>query len=421
MLADSRATLLPGGRPLPARPLYLMLKGLLGFFTMLAFATYGLYVVRDANLTALELILVGTALEVSAFIFEVPTGVVADVYSRRLSVILSLLFNAVAFVVMGAVASFTFVFLGSFIWGFSFTFRSGALEAWLADEIGEDEAGRTYGPAQQVMLLGQLLGIPFGVAIATIDLQLPIVVSGCLFGVLGIAVAFVMSERGFTRGEVTGWGTVGRTAAAGIREVRGRPALMAIMAIAVIGGASSESLDRLNPLLLVEEVGLPGGAGADEALWFGFMQAGGLLGAIGLTNLSGRFTDPTRPRTLVTALLVFEAVLILAMVAFGTATVFVVALTAYLMTGWVRAAAEPLTLAWINRGLDPRSRATVLSLHGQSDALGQGVGGPVLGVVATFSTVRVALVSAGLLLLPALPIFASQLRGEEERASEAAD
>jgi len=408
--------MLPGGRPIPARPLYLWLKAALGFLTMLAFATYGLYVVREAELSALQLILAGTALEVSAFLFEVPTGVVADVYSRRLSVILSVAINAIAFVVMGLVANFWFIAGGSFIWGFAFTFRSGALEAWLADEIGEEEAALTYGPAQQVTLAARLLGIPFGVALATIDLQLPLLVSGALFAVLAVVLMALMTERGFTRGVVTGWSTVGRTAAAGIREVRGRPALIAIMAIAVIGGASSESLDRLNPLLFVDEVGLPGGGGANEAVWFGLIQAGALLGGIALTGLGGRFTDPRRARSLVTALLFFEAVLIAAMVVFGTATLFVLALGAYWVTDWVRAASEPLTLAWINRGLDPRSRATVLSLYGQADALGQGAGGPSLGLVATATNVRVALVAAGLLLAPALPIFAIQRRAPEEPA-----
>ncbi len=42
----------------------------------------------------LELVLIGTALEFSAFVFEVPTGVVADTYSRRASV-------AVGYALMG--------------------------------------------------------------------------------------------------------------------------------------------------------------------------------------------------------------------------------------------------------------------------------------------------------------------------------
>jgi len=386
---------------------------------MMAFATYGLYVVREAGLSPLQLILVGTALEVSAFLFEVPTGVVADVYSRRLSVVLSVLINGVGFLLMGAVASFGFIVLGSFVWGFSFTFRSGAFEAWLADEIGEEDAALTYGPAQQVMLAARLAGIPFGVALAAIDLQLPLIVSGVGFLAVGVWLTLVMTERGFSGGslegeDLTGWRTITRTAGAGVRAVRGRPVLIAIMAIAVIGGMSSESLDRLNPLLFVEEVGLPGGVGANEALWFGLIQAGALLGGIGLTALAGRLTDARRARSLVTALLAFEALLIVAMVTFGTATLFVVALVAYWVTDWVRNASEPLTLAWINRGLDPRSRATVLSLYGQSDALGQGAGGPAMGVLASVTSVRVALVAAGALLLPALPIFARQLATPEE-------
>ena len=39
------------------------------------------YQVEVAGLTPLELVMVGTAMEAAAFVFEVPTGVVADRYS----------------------------------------------------------------------------------------------------------------------------------------------------------------------------------------------------------------------------------------------------------------------------------------------------------------------------------------------------
>jgi hypothetical protein len=54
-----------------------------------------------------------------------------------------------------------------------------------------------------------------------------------------------------------------------------------------------------------------------------------------------------------------------------------------------------------------RSRATVLSLQSQADALGQTTGRPHEGVAT-------ATVAAGLLLLPALSIFATQLRGSDD-------
>ena len=44
------------------------------------FVVTSLYEATVAGLTPVQLILVGTALEISAFVFEVPTGVVADVF-----------------------------------------------------------------------------------------------------------------------------------------------------------------------------------------------------------------------------------------------------------------------------------------------------------------------------------------------------
>ena len=419
--AARRETLLSGGRPIDPRRFYLGYRGAAGFLSAVALATYGLYVVREAGLSPLELVLLGTITETASFLFEVPTGVIADVYSRRFSVLLAVLVNALAFTVMAAVPGFGFVAVGSFLFGLAWTFRSGALEAWLADEIGEERAAGTYLRGAQFSQTGFLLGIPVGVFAATVDLQAPMLAGGAAHLLLALAVALFMTERGFVGSETTGWSAVGNTALAGVRAVRGRPVLMAIVALAVIGGASSESLDRLNPLIFLDEVGLPDGTGANEAVWFGLFTAGGLIGGLGLTELVSRVTHPERIRSLVWALVTLEAVLIVAMVLFGSAQLFVVALVAYWTTAWVRQASQPLTLAWLNRGLDPRSRATVLSLQSQADALGQTAGGPMMGLVATATTVRVAIVAAGLLLLPALPIFATQLRGSEDPPPPPAD
>jgi uncharacterized membrane protein YczE len=46
------------------------------------------FMVTVAGLDPLQMVLVGTALELSAFLFEIPTGVVADAVSRKVSVII---------------------------------------------------------------------------------------------------------------------------------------------------------------------------------------------------------------------------------------------------------------------------------------------------------------------------------------------
>ncbi|MCP1357911.1 hypothetical protein [Aneurinibacillus migulanus] len=79
------------------------------FITSLAnatmFTTYAVYYITVLGLSPLELLIVGTVLELSVLIFEGITGVIADTYSRRLSVIIG------TFVVGGA-----FVLEGSVLW-----------------------------------------------------------------------------------------------------------------------------------------------------------------------------------------------------------------------------------------------------------------------------------------------------------------
>ncbi|MEO6059301.1 MAG: hypothetical protein ABIQ05_04930, partial [Candidatus Limnocylindria bacterium] len=76
------------------------------FLFMMVITASGLFMIQVAKLDALQLVLVGTTLEASAFIFEVPTGVLADTVSRRLSVIIGTALIGIGLVVWGAWALF---------------------------------------------------------------------------------------------------------------------------------------------------------------------------------------------------------------------------------------------------------------------------------------------------------------------------
>ena len=108
------------------------------FFSMLVFTVNLIYQVQVAHLNPLQLVLVGTVLEGTSFLFEVPTGIVADVYSRRLSIIIGTFLLGVGLALQGVVPSFGVILLAQVIWGIGYTFTSGATEAWLTDEIGVD-------------------------------------------------------------------------------------------------------------------------------------------------------------------------------------------------------------------------------------------------------------------------------------------
>ncbi|MCA9895416.1 MAG: MFS transporter, partial [Anaerolineae bacterium] len=122
---------------------YMIFSFLWRFSLTLAFTVNMVYLVTVMHLDPLQMVLVGTALELSAFLFEVPTGVVADVYSRRLSVIVGMALMGLSFFVF-VVPSFLVILLSQVILGIGWTFISGAISAWLVDEIGEETAGQAF-------------------------------------------------------------------------------------------------------------------------------------------------------------------------------------------------------------------------------------------------------------------------------------
>ena len=67
---------------LNARTAYLFMSGVSAFSMMLIFTGLTAYYVRTIGMSPLQLVMVGTAVELTCFLFEVTTGIVADVYSQ---------------------------------------------------------------------------------------------------------------------------------------------------------------------------------------------------------------------------------------------------------------------------------------------------------------------------------------------------
>jgi DHA3 family tetracycline resistance protein-like MFS transporter len=115
-------------------------------------------------------------------------------------------------------------------------------------------------------------------------------------------------------------------------------------------------------------------------------------------------------------LLANSAGLIVAMVAFGLAPNFGIALLAMWIIVVLRSIQYPIAATWLNQHLPSRVRATVLSMVGQADALGQIAGGPIVGVVGLRS-LRAALLFSGLILTPALALYSRGVKLEKATAT----
>src|SRR5256885_491121 len=148
-------------------------------------------------MSPLQLVLVGTFMELTIFACEIPTGIVADVISRRLSTVVGYLVMGGAIVFCALVAQPWAVMAAWSVWGLGYTFTSGATDAWLADEIGVEHVQPVYLRSAQVGRAVSLAGIAGSVALGLESLRLPVLAGGVVIGSLGLVLAVVMPETGF--------------------------------------------------------------------------------------------------------------------------------------------------------------------------------------------------------------------------------
>jgi MFS transporter, DHA3 family, tetracycline resistance protein len=399
---------------------YLVIAGVGPLFSTTAWTIAAVYYVTVAHLNPLELVLLGTTLEATYFLLEVPTGVFADNWSRRGSVIVGQFLAAAYFVVLGLFPLFPVMVLANVISGFSYAFVEGALEAWIADEVGEEKVGPLYLRASQVGRVSVLIGAVLSVALAaTVGLGPTIVVAG--IGELGIAVFLLlaMREHGFRpvpREEgISRLRLMATTTRSGFRAIRLRPLMLSILLAGALYGAFTEAFDRLWEAHFLLDVGLPAITipsipPLPPITWFAIFTIVGVVIGFVVTEVVRRRLDASDPALVARALLVIHALLLVAIVTFGLAAGFVVAATAFLATSLLRGLQDPLYAAWLNRGLEPSTRATVLSMAGQADALGQLGGGPLLGFVGSVLGIRAGLVAGAAFLVPAVLLYVRAVR-----------
>jgi DHA3 family tetracycline resistance protein-like MFS transporter len=178
-----------------------------------------------------------------------------------------------------------------------------------------------------------------------------------------------------------------------------------MMAIALIYGLSSEGLDRLWEAHILANFTFPSIGGLEPVVWFGFINVVQTLLVIIAAEIIRRRVRVEDQPTAVRALMILTTMLVISLIIFGLAPGITVAILSIWSVSILRRTSMPLYSAWLNKGLQPATRATVLSIRGQIDAVGQLIGGPIIGAVAMILGLRAAMIGVALLLAPAAFLY----------------
>ena len=367
----------------------------------------------DAGLNNLEAFAANAFFTAGMVVFEVPTGVVADTWGRRVSYLLGTLTLSAStflyYLMWETHAPFWQWAVVSMLIGLGFTFFSGAVEAWLVDALHfaeyegalESVLGRGQMITGAAMLGGSVAG---GVIAQTTSLGVPFLLRvGVLLAMFVIAYK-LMWDLGFTPERAGNPLRATRAVFSASLEhgLKNPPVRWVMLAAPFSYGVGIYTFYALQPFLL-ELWGDPDAyavAGSAAAIVAGSQ----ILGGYAAPRIRGLF----RKRT--TALILGAVASALILAALGVTDYFWAALVLLVLWGLIYAADMPIRQAYLNDMIPSQQRATVLSFDSLMGNSGGVVIQPALGRAADVYSYSTSFVFGGIVQLAAVPFLVRSRR-----------
>jgi MFS family permease len=360
---------------------------LLLFNTLAASLIWGINTLflLDAGLNNLEAFAANAFFTAGFVLFEIPTGVTADMQGRRTSYllgVLTLIISTLLYLFMWYVrAPFWAWALASMFLGLGFTFISGAFEAWLADALDsvgfKEKLESVLANGEIVQGAAMLVGSVAGGAIAQVtNLGVPYVVRACLLVVNLICALVLMRDLGFKpeKGKHLTEELKSILNASITYGLSNRPVRWIMFAAPFTGGVTIYAFYAMQPYLL-ELYGSNkayGVAGLAAAIVAGAQIAGGLLVPYVLKVFKRRTS----------VLIVCEVISVAVLAVIGFVPNFWVAVILLVLWGLMFSAVTPIRQGYLNALIPSQQRATVLSFDSVFGSSGGVVIQPILGKAA---------------------------------------
>jgi len=362
---------------------------------------YPLYLVsRGLDLFQMNAVLAVYLL--TAFVFDLPTGALADLAGRRRSFVIGCLLRVAAYTMYTRADSFTACLGCEFVDALGTTFVSGALDAWAVDGVRADgHRGSMDALFARASAIGRALMIAGGIAcgyLADVSLVIPWLVAAGLFALCAVLGGALMHEPPRPARAARAPVSFHRAAVAGVRTVAATPVLLLLCLLSLLTAFAAI------PMHMLWQPHIQALAGE------GFRKLGWIIAALNVASLAGSALLPrllarfSRERVLCGAAL-WRGATVAGLAAAGGLRSAVATLTLQEIAFGI---SDPVTAAWTNEHVASAERATVLSVRSTFFTLGGAAGLVALGLIArdhgvpaafALSAALFALTAPGFLLL----------------------
>lgn len=328
------------------------------------------------GLDLFEINLVLATFLITAFLFEVPTGAVADVFGRKVSFLLSCVVRASAFALYAFCDElFEFLF-AEFIDAIGTTLATGALDAWAVDGMREEGDltpkdrffARSLSLARAMMIASGVLGGYLG----DVDITYPWLAGAACFALTALVGAVLMRETRAAGTAASERASLTATVRHGVASVRRVPVLGFLCVLTLVAAFATMSAHHLWQPRLMQL----GGGGVWVLGWiWALLNLSSLLGSTLVPRLLARASRAT-------VLAVASAWRAVTLGFAAQALTFKPAAAGFLLQEMGFGVGEPIMSSWMNEHAGARERATVLSVRAMAFTLGGSLGLVTLGLVA---------------------------------------
>jgi MFS family permease len=334
-----------------------------GLSTMI-FPFFVLYFI-NLGFSYFQVSMITSAYAFSMFLFEIPTGVLADGLSRKQSVVLGFLIAAVSAILIPFTAN---LYLLVFLWassGIGMTFISGAKEAWVIDNLNKEGKSNLH---QEFFIKSSSLacvGIIFAPIIGAILIKIySIKILWFIFGggfLLNAIMLMLFTKEHFVAPKLKFIDLLkksGQNSKIAFRFSMSNE----VMLLSILAGIFAELMflgsTGMQPFLV--SLGM-----AKHQLGYMFSIAAGI--GIGASFLSRRFAK-YKPQNVMSVVMVISAVLIFSLL-FVYPPFFLVAASVFILRDGLLQLGGPLMNMYIHKFIPDNIRATILSIRSMINQL----------------------------------------------------
>lgn len=344
----------------------------------------------------------------SVFLFEVPTGFVADSYGRKRSILLAYFLTIFSALIYFFSSNFYVLLFGSMISGLALTFFSGAFEALSVDslEISNKEQLRNklFVRLGIASTLGFIIGGFAGSGVAYFDLRYIWLLQAITAIIALISCWLLLKENFFlqekipeTKGLFNNFFSKTKSS---LFVVLQKKRLSVIFIVSILLSLASAFYLISWPVIFKDVLSIP-------VYYFGIISS-----VAGAFSMLGSFVAEkiTVKRKTVGTVIFFLALTGISFIVFALSKNIVLSLLVFVLIDFLNGGFNPLLYSLLNKFIPSPQRATILSFYSLTEEGSAGVGEVMAGGLLVLIAPPLVVLFSPVLVLAALILFVIKLR-----------